>query len=589
MGDTTVFDVAIIGGGPAGSTAATLLRKYAPDLDVVVLERERFPREHVGESQLPAISPILDEMGVWEKVEQANFPIKIGATFSWGRDFDTWDLDFYPVEEFVDEPRPARYEGQRRSTAFQVDRAIYDTILLEHAASMGAQVRQEVKVTRIDTDADRVTGLELDDGSTVTARHYIDATGAVGLLRKTLGLESWAPTELRNIATWDYWQNATWAVEIGVGGTRIQVRSLPYGWIWFIPLGPTRTSIGLVCPSSYYKESGLSTEELYLKALEEQREFSRLVEGATREGPVRSTKDWSHLTERLVGENWFIAGEAAGFADPILSAGMTLAHGSAREAAYSILELEHGEIDPAWIRTRYDERNRRNIQQHIRFAQFWYSANGCFTDIKGTCQAIAKEAGLKLSPVQAWRWLSQGGFATETVTLPSLGSFDVSTTRQLLTLFDERGRKTDYAANGFNVFKLNLRNAKKTVIGHLVDGRIRQVEAYQRGTSTLPMAGYYGLLISVLQKASDLQTIWASLTGTVARAGGTAAGQQLNLSHALQALDVMIEEQWVTPSLDKSKGVLKVDNEGSRYIRSSADAMKALAERGKTTRVQSNI
>ena len=581
-------DVAVIGGGPAGSTLATLLRKYNPDLSVLVLEKEHFPREHVGESQLPAIGPVLEEMGVWDKVEAANFPIKIGATFSWGKDLDTWDLDFYPVEEFVDEPRPAKYAGQRRHTAFQVDREIYDTILLDHAASLGADVRQGVRVASIETEGDRVTGLTLDDGSTVTARHYVDASGAVGLLRKAMGLESWAPTELRNIAIWDYWQNAKWAVEIGVGGTRIQVRSLPYGWIWFIPLGPTRTSIGLVCPSSYYKESGLSTEELYLKSLEMQKEFNALVKDAEREGPVHSTKDWSHLTERLVGENWFIAGEAAGFADPILSAGLTLAHGSAREAAYSILELDRGELDPAWLRTRYDERNRRNIRQHIRFAQFWYSANGCFTDIKGICQSIAKEAGVKLSPAQAWRWLSQGGFATETVTHAAVGSFDVSTTRQLLAHFDNRGRKTDFAANGYNVFKLNLRNATETVIGHLVDGRIQQVQAYERGGHRLPRAGYYGLLLEVLGRTSELDQMWKMLEQAVSRSS-TEAGRQMNLSQALQALDVLIEEHWVTPSVDKRKGVLKVDNEGSRYVRSSAEAMRSLAEKGKTSHVKSNI
>ncbi|MFI4916853.1 MAG: tryptophan 7-halogenase, partial [Phycisphaerales bacterium JB060] len=126
-------DVAIIGGGPSGSTLATLLRKYNPALKVLVLEKEVFPREHVGESQLPAISPILNEMGVWDKVEAANFPVKLGASLTWGRDGERWDFDFYPVEEFKDEPRPAKFEGQRQRTAFQVERSIYDKILLDHA------------------------------------------------------------------------------------------------------------------------------------------------------------------------------------------------------------------------------------------------------------------------------------------------------------------------------------------------------------------------------------------------------------------------------------------------------------------------
>jgi len=114
-------DVAVVGGGPAGSTVATLLKKYNPDLRVVVIEKERFPRDHIGESQLPFIGHILDEMGCWDKVEAADFPIKLGATFTWVRHGDTWDFDFYSAEDFVDEPRPAKFVGQRRYTAFQVD------------------------------------------------------------------------------------------------------------------------------------------------------------------------------------------------------------------------------------------------------------------------------------------------------------------------------------------------------------------------------------------------------------------------------------------------------------------------------------
>ena len=97
MGEQT-YDVAIIGGGPAGSTAGSLLRKYGPEVSVVILEKERFPRDHVGESQLPPIGAILREMGCWDAVEQADFPIKIGATYRWGASAELWDLEFLPVQ-----------------------------------------------------------------------------------------------------------------------------------------------------------------------------------------------------------------------------------------------------------------------------------------------------------------------------------------------------------------------------------------------------------------------------------------------------------------------------------------------------------
>lgn len=580
VADGTPYDVAIVGGGPAGSTAATLLKKYNPELRILIIEKEKFPRDHVGESQLPSISAILNEMGVWEKVEAAGFPIKLGASYTWGKKADRWDFDFYPAEQFVDEPRPAKYEGQRRWTAFQVDRAIYDDILLRHAQSLGTEVREETKVDRVLVDGDRIDGLELNTGETVRARYYIDGSGTVGLLRRALGIESDTPNELRNIAIWDYWENAEWAVEIGVGGTRVQVRSLPYGWIWFIPLGPTRTSIGLICPAEHYKKLGLSPADLYARALNEQQDIQKLIVNAKPRGMVESCKDWSHLADRLVGENWFLTGEAAGFADPILAAGMSLAHSSAREAAYSILELDRAELDADWLRARYDDRNRTNISQHIRFAQYWYAANGQFTDLKEHCQNIAKEAGLKLTPDRAWRWLSQGGFTTEAVGLPTFGSFDVSTTRQLLSLFDEKGRKQKYNCDGYNVFKLNLANATKGKLGMLKDGRIEQVECYIRGETRLPLTGYYGLLVRILESTSDFVEILEHAKRALSTRGSIGETLNLNLSHMIQALDVMIEEYWVLKSKNPKRPVVNVNNEGSRFIRASDEGREALEKAG---------
>src|SRR5579871_1868392 len=97
-------DVAIIGGGPAGSTTGALLKKYEPGLNVLILERERFPRDHVGESQTPPVPHVLAEMGCWDEVERAGFPIKIGATYCWGKSHELWDFDFAPGPVRVDSP-----------------------------------------------------------------------------------------------------------------------------------------------------------------------------------------------------------------------------------------------------------------------------------------------------------------------------------------------------------------------------------------------------------------------------------------------------------------------------------------------------
>lgn len=572
------YDVAIVGGGPAGSTVASLLRKYNPSLSVLILEKEKFPREHVGESQLPLISSILDEMGAWDKVEAAGFPIKLGVSYTWGKQSDPWEFDFFPAEEFVDEPRPAQFKGQRRNTAFQVERSIYDDILLRHAESLGATVREQTAVSEILHEGDRITGLRLDAGQIVTAEHYVDASGHVGLLRRAMGVETKAPGELRNVAFWDYWENAKWKVEIGVGGTRVYVRSLPFGWIWFIPLGPTRASVGLVCLSDHYKSRGISPRELYDEALAMEPEITELLSEARSElggKSVHTTKNWSHLAERIVGENWWLCGESAGFADPILAAGMTLAHGSARDAAYSILDIERDPKDAQWVRRRYDEKNRNNIRQHIRFAQYWYAANGCFTDLQDHCTAIAKDAGLRLNPKDAWRWLAQGGFATEFVGRASLGSFDLNSGRHLVNRFlgGEQGMKiADY-----NVFKLNLRGAKKDKIGDLMDGRIERVPCYRRGDVVLPLAGHYGDIVTILGQTSDIAALYMAI---VSRFRPTVVEGALPgvVSSYLQALEAMYLQGWVTAKLDPRKPKLEISSTTGRLIRSAEAAKEALTK-----------
>ena len=188
------YDVAIIGGGPAGSTCGALLRKYHPGLRVVILERAEFPREHVGESQLPPISKILNEMGCWGKVEAANFPIKIGATYRWGSTPDLWDFEFLPIQQFKNEPRPSRYEGCRLQTAFQVDRAQYDKILLDHSGELGCEIHEGTAVAKVITDNDTVKGLTLGNGETITASYYVDASGGAGILRRSLNVDVEVPT-----------------------------------------------------------------------------------------------------------------------------------------------------------------------------------------------------------------------------------------------------------------------------------------------------------------------------------------------------------------------------------------------------------
>ncbi len=571
------YDVVIVGGGPAGTTVASILRKYNTDLSVLILEKAKFPRDHVGESQLPGVSAILNEMGAWDKVEAANFPIKIGASYTWGRDNDRWDFEFFPPERWKDEPRPAKYEGQRTFTAFQVDRGIYDDILLRHAESLGCEVREETAVADAEIEGDRIKAVKLENGERITAKYFLDAAGSGGTLRKWLGISVTVVEALKNIAMWDYWEGADWAVEFGNGVTRVQVRSIPYGWLWFIPLGPTRTSVGFICPYEHFGKMGLSLEEVYKKAIQDEPDIAHLTKNARQRGTVEACKDWSHYADRPVGENWFIVGEAAGFADPILAAGLTLHQSAARDAAYTILELERGRLDPMWLRSRFEESNMTNLLQHVRFAEYWYAANGCFTDISENCQRLAREAGLRLTPTDAWRWLSQGGLTHQTLTSPVLGSFDLSSAKNLIGRFDEDDRKVSRATDtGYNVFQLNLKGAKKAKIGRLAAGVIEPVDCYVRGERKLPAVGHFKHVIDVLSSESDLAKILDAFRAnfTMAR-DATKTSVDINVSQSLQALEWMTEELWVTRKKNRKRPVLEFKEEGG-FIRSAEDSMKAV-------------
>ena len=550
-------DVAIIGGGPGGSTLGTFLLKHNPKLRVEIFEREIFPRDHVGESHLPLISYYLDEMGVWDRIEAAGFPIKIGATYKWGKTKELWDFDFIPGGQLKDEPRPARFEGQRKFTAFQVDRAVYDEILLDYAQEMGCKVHEGVSVSKVLRNGDRVEGFVLSSGETVTARYYIDASGHIGVLRRALDVPVEYPTGLQNIAVWDYWQNAEWAENIGIGGTRVQVMSVGYGWIWFIPLGPTRTSIGLVMPVDYYKSTGKRPEELYMKALSDEPRVSALIQNAQRENKLASTKDWSFLAHRLYGENWFLVGESAGFADPILAAGLTITHGSAREAAFTILELDRGWHDADWLKDEYQKLQENRVRNHQRFAAYWYSANEQFSDLQEHTAKIAKDNGLNLSPDKAWQWLAQGGFIDDDH-VAGTATLSLSALKALGTYLTPMEIHSPLGAN--NVFKLNLEGAKKVNRARYENGGVRRFVSYQRDGKSLPLEGVFEMLFNVIKQFSTLKEIVAELNRIALSREGDEEFKTWYINRVPVAFEAMIVGGWIDASLDPSKPTMPVNS-----------------------------
>lgn len=559
-------DVAIIGGGPAGSTLGCLLKKYQPSLDVAIFEKELFPRDHVGESLIPAVTTILAEMGVWDKVEAADFPIKLGGTYRWGATDGLWSLNFLPENDFTETARPGTFESQRAKTAFQVDRALYDQILLEHARELGCQVFMETKVSEVKVASGYVVKLgarhRSGKATEVKAKYYIDASGGGGFLRNALGIKIEAPTTLRNIAFWDYWTHAEWPERFCESATRIQVMSLGWGWIWFIPISQVRTSVGLVLPADYFKKSKTRPEELYLRALESDPRISGLLSGASREERFSTTTDWNFLSSELAGENWFLIGDSCGFADPILSAGLTLAQTGARKVAYSILELYRGRLPADWIRSEYVESHRGQILQHMRFAEFWYAGNGCFTDLKQFCATLASEVGLNLNPDDAFVWLGTGGFALERPGFSGALGFPLSG----LQLVTEHlmGAPVTSTLRGCNCVQANLEGATHSPFAIYECGRILQAASYRRNGTILPRVALFELLLGAAMQPVNVDT-WLAACHYM----GSKKGEEMSdFKNYLDAAESLVREDWIRPSFNPAMPPSAIYGEGAASLSS---------------------
>lgn len=577
-------DVAVIGGGPGGTTVASLLKQFNPTLDVVIIERERFPRDHVGESQLPPISQVLDTMGVWDKIESEGFPIKLGASYTWGKTKEPWVFGFIPDAEIGDTTRPGKYEGWRRRVAFQVDRARYDLVLLEHAKSLGVRVLQPRRVVQVAIGSEEsgtatggnptvgrkmgpasIEGLVMDDGEQLEARYYVDASGNAAVLRRALGIEVEVPTRLKNIAFWDYWERDGLNDSLLQHGTmRVLIRSVPYGWIWYIALSEHRTSVGLVCNAEYFKKLGESPEQLYHRSLREESSIAAALQGANSRGEVSSTTDWSYVAMESCGRNWFLVGESLGFADPILAAGLTLTHTCAEHCAYTILDLVRGNKDQGWLRDQYHETQTRRIRQHIKFAEYWYSANGLFSEILDHCALIAEQSGLSMDPQEAFRWLSHGGVED----IPGqfgIGGLGLAGVKSVQKRFAHGDAKdVVYLIDGMNTFDLAMEGVQQQFMALPRQGTVERIPVLIRGTSRLPLTGFYLRVTEVLKQHRYADSIIRALLTWISGAWPDPMNRHAALQQAFSCLESMVAQGWVHASKTAGMAALsmKTPDEG---------------------------
>lgn len=355
-------DVVVIGGGPGGSTAATMLARKG--LRVLLLERERFPREHIGESLLPASLPILEDLGALEAVRAEGFLPKYGATMVWGRDPEPWSWYF-------------RETNQRFPHAFQVWRPRFDQILLENARCRGVDVREGHTVLDVLFEGERAVGVRyMADGAegAVRARMVVDASGQGALIGRRLGLRRWDPF-FQNLAVYGYFEGARRLPSPDEGN--IFIESYEHGWFWNIPLHSGVMSVGAVV-DRHTGQEGIRRDGA-LRFLTEQiaaapNTAAMLAEARLASGPV-ILKDWSYVSDRVTGDGYVLVGDAACFIDPLFSSGVHLALSSGvLAAAWAVTALERPDMAEAAGKV-YKELYYRQYDHFRAMAQLFYASN----------------------------------------------------------------------------------------------------------------------------------------------------------------------------------------------------------------------
>lgn len=352
-----IYDVAIIGGGPSGSTAAHLLARAGRS--VVVLEREKFPRFHIGESLLPYNMPVFERLGIREKLDQL-FLMKHGAELATA--CCERKVKFFFKNGF----------RLKHTHSYQVERATFDQLLLDEARERGAEVREETTVERGEIGADDVT-LHTRDAAGATAiraKYLIDASGRNTVLGSQLQMKQ-SYEHLRKFSVFAHYEGVT--RDPGVDGSLTRMVRADDRWFWMIPLGETKMSIGVVMDMADFKKLRLSPEQLLTTAIEEQPVIRERMAAAERVTPVYSAGDYSYRNRSFFGDRWLLAGDAAGFIDPVFSTGVFLAMVSGESAADAIDETLRNPRRKQRLFTAYERKVGRVMDLYLRFVNSWYT------------------------------------------------------------------------------------------------------------------------------------------------------------------------------------------------------------------------
>ncbi len=350
------YDVLVVGGGPGGSATATLLAQRG--WRVLLAEKDHHPRFHIGESLLPANMPLLEELGVLDKVSELGV-LKLGA------DFPSSD-DSYRTYHF------ARALGDTPPYAFQVKREEYDAMLFEHAGQSGADARQGLRVDAVAMDDDGVTAQTTRADGTkreIRARYLVDASGRDTFLSKALKLKA-RNTAHQSAAIFAHFHGVE--LRPGEDAGNISIYRFDHGWCWFIPLRDGIMSVGCVCFPTYLKQRRGRTAEFLLETLQTMPEAWSRMGDAQIVGETRVAGNYSYTASAMTGKRWLMVGDAYAFVDPIFSSGVYLAMHSARQAVDVVDGTLRDPTREAALQRAFEKRIRRGLR---RFSWFIYRFN----------------------------------------------------------------------------------------------------------------------------------------------------------------------------------------------------------------------
>ncbi len=341
------YDLIVIGGGPAGSTVATLVAERGHR--VLLLEREAEPKFKIGESLIPATYWTFKRLGMLDKLRKSHFPQKYSVQF-----YSRTGKASSPFYFFQTNPHES-------AVTWQVLRSEFDEMLLDNAKEKGVEIQCGVSVREVLFDGDTATGVVVQGANgtreTLNATVIVDSTGQRSLIGRQLNLNTVEPN-LKMASLFTHYEGGHRDEGIDEGATLILHTADKDSWFWSIPLPYNRTSVGVVGELDYLLQSRrdangrLDTQQIFTEELEKCPALKQRLEGAKQLFPIQTTKDFSYRASRIAGNNWVLVGDAFGFLDPVYSTGLFLALKSGEMAADAILEaFEKDDFSEAQLRS----------------------------------------------------------------------------------------------------------------------------------------------------------------------------------------------------------------------------------------------